>query len=52
MDDDDPPPEFTTWFAQAIDLATELDELTIREVDELGLLEVAVALSKWRDTLG
>lgn len=36
----------------ALDLAVELDRMPVQTVDSIGLLEVVMALSKWRDNLG
>lgn len=36
----------------AIELHIDMEELTFRELEDMGLIEVAVALSKWRDSIG
>jgi hypothetical protein len=36
----------------AIDLAVELDTMSFQSLDNIGLVETAQALSKWRDQLG
>jgi O-succinylbenzoate synthase len=39
-------------FQQLVELADVMDQMTVAGVDELGLLDVVVALSRWRDSLG
>ena len=45
------PPKVDRLYGEALSLSVDMDLCTFGELDDWGLLDVAVSLSKWRDQL-